>query len=246
MIDKILKVLEESKYQHMEETDQSKGKPQPRLFREYQGERTKLPDINHLEHPNMSLHEAIQTRTSHRKFVQKPLNLEDLSYALWATQGVKKVVQDRATFRHVPSAGARHAFETYLLVNHVEDVESGLYAYDPQTHELVYLQSYDSVRDRVLAGCINQRMVVDAAVTFFWIADIYRMSYRYGERAYRYLLLDAGHICQNLYLVAEALGAKTCAIGAFDDDVLNEALAINTEDSAVLYAAPLGYKAYED
>ncbi len=246
MIDKILKVLNESKYQHMEKTDQSEGKPQPKLFKEFFGERIPLPSIETLKLPNIELNEAIKRRQSHRKYSKKPLDTEALSYALWATQGVKKVVEGRATFRTVPSAGARHAFETLILVNHMEDLETGLYAYDAEHHALVFLKPYDQVSDKILAGCLNQRMVIDAAVTFFWFADIERMSYRYGERGYRYLLLDAGHICQNLYLVAEALHAKTCAIGAFDDDVLNQALELNTEQETVLYAAPLGFKPYED
>ncbi|TVP94365.1 MAG: SagB/ThcOx family dehydrogenase, partial [Acholeplasmatales bacterium] len=77
-------------------------------------------------------------------------------------------------------------------------------------------------------------------VTFFWVADVERMTYRYGERGFRYLCMDAGHVCQNLYLVAEALGLGTCAIGAYDDDAVNATLGLDADREAVLYIAPLG------
>ena len=225
--------------QHKGKTsDQSLGKAQPPLFDDFSGERIVLDKPK--PQKSIDLHEAILNRRSYRKFLPTPLSLDVLSYALWATQGVKKIVEGRATFRTVPSAGARHAFETYVLINHSQDLDLGLYRYDANEHALVFIKPYEEVKDKILAGCLNQRMVVDAAVCFFWVASFYRMTYRYEERGYRYLLLDAGHISQNLYLVAETLNAKTCAIGAFDDDLLNQALGVDGENHSVLYAAPLG------
>ncbi len=246
MVKKILDMLKQSTPDQLSETDQQKGKEKPALFKSYEGKRVMLPSIDTIDCPDVTLKEVIESRSSHRKYVKKPLSLEALSYALYLTQGVKKVVKDLATFRNVPSAGARHAFETYLLVNHMDDIESGLYVYDAKSHELVFLMPYHDVKDSILKGCLNQSMILDASVSFFWVADIYRMSYRYVERSFRYLHLDAGHIGQNLYLAAEAINAKTCAIGAFDDDVLNAALTLNTENETVIYAAPLGFKSMED
>ncbi len=246
MIKKILDQLDFSKPVNLSESDQSKGVNPPPLFKPYEGNGIKLPSVDTFEWPKMSLKEAIESRSSHRKYVSKPLSLNALSYALHLTQGVKKVVKDKATFRNVPSAGARHAIETLVLVNHSNDLELGLYAYLPKSHELVFLKDYDSIKDNLLKGCLNQRMVLDASVSFFYVADIYRMAYRYVERSLRYLHLDAGHIVQNLYLAAESLNAKTCAIGAFDDDTLNETLALNKEKETVIYVAPLGYKSFDD
>ncbi len=223
-----------------EMTPQPSSTTRPPLFTPMEGTKLPLPKPQQLTPPSMALHEAITQRRSHRKFSQEPLSLEALSYALWMTQGVKKVVDDRATFRMVPSAGARHAFETYLLINQVDTLSPGLYVYDAQTHALVLLEEGKAKAHSLMMACHQQRMVTDAAVCFFWVAQVERMSARYAQRSARYLLLDAGHIAQNLYLVATAQDLGTCAIGAFEDVELNEALGLNLSEQTVLYAAPYG------
>ena len=239
MNDTMKELFRATQIKHMHPTAQTEGKPQPPLFRTYEGERIQLPKPEAAE-PTLSLNQAILQRRSHRKFKREPLTLEHLSYALWATQGVTRQIDNRATLRTVPSAGARHAFETWILVNHMATLKPGLYAYDPVEHALVMLQESETLGETLTAGCLGQKMVADAAVSFFWIADIERMTYRYGERGFRYLCMDAGHVCQNLYLVAEALELGTCAIGAYDDDAVNEALGLDPNREAVLYIAPLG------
>ena len=238
MKQKILDILNLSKTARMSEVDREA--PKPPLFSTYEGERISLPDVNTLTPPTTTLHDALLNRRSHRQFSNTPLTLEALSYALYMTQGVKKVVDKRATFRTVPSAGARHAFETYVLVNHVENLSEGLYVYDAKHHALILKDQDPNLKEMFLAACLNQKMVIQAAVTFFWVADVARMGARYVERSARYLCFDAGHIGQNLYLVAEALTAGTCAIGAFDDDLLNAALKLDTSQHITLYAGPLG------
>ena len=91
-----------------------------------------------------------------------------------------------------------------------------------------------------MGACLGQGMVTNSAVTFFWTAEIYRMEFRYAERSYRYIHLDAGHVCQNLYLAAESKGCGVCAIAAFDDDELNSALGFDGEKEFVVYIAALG------
>ena len=93
---------------------------------------------------------------------------------------------------------------------------------------------------RVLSGRMQEEMITDAAVTFIWSADIYRMSWRYGERGYRYIFLDAGHVCQNLYLAAQEVGCGVCAVAAFDDAALNRILMIDGERQFAVYLATLG------
>lgn len=85
-------------------------------------------------------------------------------------------------------------------------------------------------------------MVKNSAVTFFWAAVTYRMGWRYGERGYRYLFLDAGHVCQNLYLAAEAVGCGVCAIAAFEDDTLNQLLGLDGVEQFAVYVATAGRK----
>ena len=83
------------------------------------------------------------------------------------------------------------------------------------------------------------------AVTFIWVAASDRMTWRYCERGYRYILLDAGHVCQNLYLSAESIGCGVCAVGAYDDDIINKLLGLDGRSEFVIYIAAAGKKRKE-
>ena len=92
----------------------------------------------------------------------------------------------------------------------------------------------------IMNGCLGQHMVIQSGVTFIWTAVVDRMKWRYGERGYRYMHLDAGHVCQNLYLAAEAVECGVCAIAAFDDDVMNRILGLDEAKQFVIYIAVAG------
>lgn len=145
-----------------------------------------------------------------------------------------------ATFRTVPSAGARHALDTYLLINRVSDLPQGLYYYQAVDHNILTLSSAHGLDNRIVQGALGQEMIRAAAVCFIWVAVTERMNWRYGERGYRYLFLDAGHACQNLYLSARALKAGVCAIAAFDDNQMNDIIGIDGTDEFVIYMASVG------
>ncbi len=233
--------MEKTKYPRMGPSDQSRGLPQPPLQREPEAGQAiiDLPDPKEVKVKHVDLTAAVNARRSIRKYSDAPLTLDELSYLLWCTQGVQEVTSRPATLRPVASAGARHAFETYLLCNRVEGLQPGLYRYLAIGNKLVVQDFDEGVTERVHAACLKQ-YVVQSAVTFVWAADLYRMFWRYGERGYRYLLLDAGHVCQNLYLAAQAVGAGCCAIGAFDDDELDIVLGLDGEDQFSVYGATLG------
>jgi SagB-type dehydrogenase family enzyme len=145
-----------------------------------------------------------------------------------------------ATFRTVPSAGARHAFETYLLINEVEDLTPGLYRYLALSHRLQQVASDPTLHIQVAHACLDQDFVMRCSVAFLWTAVPYRMTWRYGERGYRDLHLDAGHVCQNLYLAAGAVGCGVCAIAAFDDDLMDSILGIDGINQFLIYVATVG------
>jgi SagB-type dehydrogenase family enzyme len=229
-----------SSYKNMPETDQSKGMPQPQLETKCDLGKIPLPQINSLEFNKIDLKDAIINRKSNRIYTNEPISIEELSYALYMTQGVKRVVEQRATFRTVPSAGARHPFDTYVAINYVNGLESGLYRYVSISHELAQIEKSKTFGASLAEASLNQSMVKDAAVTFIWVADSYRTTYRYGMRGYRYIFLDAGHVSQNLYLVAEQLGLGTCAIAAYDDDMVNNLMKLDGKDYFVVYMAPFG------
>jgi SagB-type dehydrogenase family enzyme len=169
------------------------------------------------------------------------LTTAELSWLLWATQGVKGIFGGTyATLRTVPSAGARHALETYLVINRVAEIAAGLYQYLPLEHALAGIPADEGMARRVAAACLGQGMVVQSAVTWIWTAVPYRMTWRYGQRGYRYLHLDAGHACQNLYLAAEALHAGCCAVAAFDDERMSGLLQLDPAEEFVIYLATVG------
>ncbi len=233
--------IEGTKYHNMAPTDQARGLPQPPL--ELAGDRGRIIDLpapDQVKVNNISLREAIEKRKSLRIFSDKPLKLEELSYLLWCTQGVKKVIPGSATFRTVPSAGARHCLETYLLINRVRDLPQGVYRFLAQAHKLIEISTAPELSDRTTEACLGQDFVRTSATTFIWSAVAYRMTWRYGERGYRYMYLDAGHVCQNLYLSAEDIDCGVCAIGAFSDDELNRVMGFDGEKQFAIYAAALG------
>jgi len=233
-----------TRYSEISQTPQNQGIPQPPLELPYPADvpLVDLPDPNRAVIPALDLRDAIARRETCRRYSEQNLTLDELSFLLWATQGVKSVTPRPVTLRTVPSAGARHAFETYLLVNHVDGLEPGLYRYAAVKHALIPLELSAGVNERVTHACLDQKQVQTSAVTFMWVAVVDRMAWRYVERGYRYLFLDAGHICQNLYLAAEPLNCGVCAIAAFDDDLVNGALGLDGENQFVAYIGSLGKK----
>jgi SagB-type dehydrogenase family enzyme len=233
-----------TRYRNLSPSGQQRGLPQPPLELPVEAScRTvALPGPEQFPSEPIVPRELIARRRSVREYEDRALSQAELAFLLWATQGVKEAVRDAATFRTVPSAGARHALETYLLVNRVEGLAGGLYRYLALRHELAELSTEVACARAVAAGCLDQAFVLRGAATFVWAAVAERMTWRYSDRGYRYLHLDAGHVCQNLYLAAESIGCGVCAIAAFDDDLLNEAIGVDGEEQFALYAASVGRK----
>jgi len=226
------------------QTDQSRGLPPPPLQAPCPPEavRIELPDgraaLARLG--RMAVGEAIARRESVRHFEATPLTLEELAALLWATQGVRRVPSLTSARRSVPSAGARHTFETYLAVSRVDNLPAGLYRYLPFDGQLAQLTIDPQIGDRAAIACLGQQFVALAAVTLFWTTIPARMEWRYGLAAHKVIALDAGHVCQNLYLVCESLGLGTCAIAAYDQEACDTLLGVDGGEEFVLYLAPVG------
>lgn len=234
--------IEMTKYAHLEPSPQSQGVPQPQLQvpAPAGAKLIPLPDGKDLQLDNVNLIKLVESRETRRNYSETPLSMQELSFLLWGTQGVKSVTEKPATRRTVPSAGSRHAFETYLLINRVAGLEPGLYRYMALEHQLAKLQAPADINSILTNACKNQAHVRNSAVTFFWVAVPMRMVWRYCQRGYRYMFLDAGHVCQNLYLLAEAINCGVCAIAAYDDDLVNAALGVDGEEQFTIYIATLG------
>jgi SagB-type dehydrogenase family enzyme len=229
-------------------SDQMNGKAKPDVLKVVEGELIQLPNPKELELGNKDFNKILEQRSSVRAYSDKALSQEELSYLLWTTQGVKSVKETERisyTVRTVPSAGSRHPFETYLMINNVEGMKKGLYFFDAKKHALIALNLSPELLEHIWVACHRQDMVMNCAVNFIWTALPYRTSWRYQERAYRYLYLDAGHVCQNLYLAGEAIDCGVCAIGAYMDEFINEYIGVDGEEEFVIYIASLGKKVEE-
>lgn len=225
------------------ETDQRKGMPHPPVQKPVpEGARLfELVPPGEAKLGEMSLREAIARRRSRRRFSSAPLTLEELSFLLWATQGVREVVRDGvATLRTVPSAGARHPFETYLSVHRVEGLPPGLYRYLPLDHKLVLLREDAALSAKITEAALGQKFVGEAAVVFIWVAVPYRTEWRYSIRSHKVIAIDVGHVCQNLYLACESIGAGTCAVGAYSQATMDGLLGVDGEEEFTVYVAPVG------
>lgn len=236
--------MEKTKYGNLEKSDQVMRKPQPPLeLAAFEGKPIHdLPDPKTVKVNKVDLSEAITNRVSVRAYSDESLTMDELSYVLWSTQGVKEVTNRPATLRTVPSAGSRHCFETYVLVNRVDGLKQGLYRFLAIDHKLQEVDMSEDIAEKVTQGCFNQRFVMNSAITVILTVDRYRMMWRYTERGYRYMHLDAGHVMQNLYLCAEAIDSGVCAIAAFYDDQINETLGLDGVDKFTIYVGTLGKK----
>jgi SagB-type dehydrogenase family enzyme len=235
--------IEKTKYKYLVETDQVKGFPRPSLELEYDNSIPiiQLPKPPDIKLKDKHLRECIEKRRSIRDYSGKPLSLKELSYLLWCTQGVRELTP-RYILRNVPSAGARHAFETYILVKKVEGLQKGVYRFIGSKHGLIAHNLEEDIAQKIKHASFDQDLFDPCAVVFIWAVVVYRMTWRYRERGYRYILLDAGHVCQNLYLAAESIDCGVCAIAAYDDDELNKVLGLDGVDQFVIYLAAAGKK----
>ncbi len=245
-------LLDCSGYQYIKETaysrDTIKTTKRPAIaevdtFKKYpDAEKIKLPTDWTLKEARIT--PLLQNRRSHRKYASTPLLLEDLAFMLWAAQGITAMSGNYA-FRTTPSGGALYPVETYFSANMVEGLDSGLYHFDVENFSLNRLEKKDTA-NAVADACLNQKFMAESAVSFLWSAVIRRSMSKYGNRGMRYILLDAGHICQNLITAAEATGNCACPVAAFYDEEINDLLNLSPKEECVLYAAAVGKKPTAD
>ncbi len=225
------------------QTAQQRGVPPPPLEKPFD------PGARRIDLPQreawsgigkVDLVDAIARRESRRAFDRGALALEELAFLLWAAQGVKRRFGESCALRTVPSAGARHALETYIVAFAVEGLEPGIYRYLPLEHQLLFEFAENDARRKVSDAALGQTFAGEAAVCVIWTAIPYRMEWRYGDASYKVIAIDAGHVCQNLYLACEAVGAGTCAIAAYDQAAFDALLRVDGVEEFAVYVAPVG------
>ena len=188
-----------------------------------------------------TLDQVLKQRRSVREFKAQALSLGQLGYLLWASTGIGRT-EGGYEFRTAPSAGALYPMETYVVVNDVRKLEPGLYHYAIQDHELQRLKT-DDLRRPTAVAALGQAMCATAPAVFVWTAIVERSKWKYRQRAYRYIYLDAGHIAENLALAAVSLGLGTCQIGALFDDEVNKILEVDGTEETTIYMSVVGVPA---
>jgi SagB-type dehydrogenase family enzyme len=209
----------------------------PPTYKEYpEAERVALSDPH--REGGAPLWQIMQTRRSERRYQDRPLAEADLSQLLWAAQGIS-AQRPSVELRTAPSAGALYPVETYVAVHDVSDIEPGIYHYNVREHALELLQAGER-REETAAAALDQRIARTANCVFIWTGIFPRSKWKYKQRAYRYVYLDAGHIAQNVALAAVALGLGSCQIAALYDDEANALLGVDGVDESVLYMTTVG------
>ena len=225
-------------------SDENRKIPAPPIQKEYP-EDAKLIDLAKLEALSigrMPFIDTVRNRRSRRTWTEEALTLEEISFLLWAVQGIRRIGKKApVTYRTVPASGGIHPFETYLVVNRVKSVREGLYRYLPLEHKLLHLKPISSEWLGQLGdACRGQEFVTKGAVVFIWTAIPYRAEWRYANEAHKSIAQASGHVCQNLYMASEAIGAGTCAITAYAQRAMDTLIDVDGEHEFTIYLAPVG------
>jgi len=231
------------------QTDKQKGLPFPPFQKKY-GIDLKLINLPEFSKDMLlknDVLDCLNDRRSIRKYSEEGISLEQLSYLLWATQGIQKVMgNNMTTLRRVPSGGSAHTFETYLIINKVEGLTKGIYRYLPLEHKLIFINTSENMDMKIDQATPKQPFVPNfaskSAVIFVWSCIPYRAEYKFDITAHKKILLDAGHLCQNLYIATESIECGACAIGIYDQHLIDQMLDLDGENEFVVYMAAIGNK----
>lgn len=223
-----------------ERTDQAIGVPLPLKFKPSKDRATTI-DLVPKEcwhFGQISVIDAVLQRRSNRKFSSRMMSFEALSLLLYCTQGVHRQTE-KATFRTAPSAGARHSFETYVYADRVDNLEKGIYRYLPENNQICLEEKHrPEMKEELEKATYDQ--LYGAAMYFIWTTIPYRMEWRYSTVSAKLIAIDIGHVCENLYLACEAVGAGTCAIGAYNQELVDYFIGVDGVDEFAIYMAPVG------
>ncbi|ULO08488.1 SagB/ThcOx family dehydrogenase [Paenibacillus sp. 19GGS1-52] len=229
-------------------TDKIKGFAQPPIVKPAHSDSIiiDLPKVSKDVVCKENIFDCINQRRSTRFYSAETLSLDELSYLLWATQGITSINKNGLTLRTVPCSGATHTFETYLIIMRVEGIQQGIYRYLPVEHKLLFMFELDELEHKIDAITLDQPFVPNfakkASVLFAWSTTPYRSEWKYDISAHKKILIDIGHVCQNLYLSSESIGAGACAIGIYDQKLIDEILELDGDEEFVIYLGAVGKK----
>ncbi len=234
------KFQRETKYRRGKKPPSSRVLSYPEEFKRYaQAPVVRLPFLQ--EGTGPGVWGVMIQRRSIRDFLPEEISLETLARLVWSVGGIRER-QGGFLFRMVPSAGALYPLETYIMANRVKGLGKGVYHLYVPTFSLEIVAAGDR-SEALTRAALGQGMISQAAVVFLWTAVIDRCRLKYGERAFRYIYLDAGHMGQNLYLAATAMELGCCTVGALFDDEVNEILGVDGREETIIYMGVVGVPA---
>jgi len=201
---------------------------------------TRLPSPKRFKVKDVPVRKVIENWEPVGYFARTSINLKELSYLLWCTQGFRKIVADTFQLRNVPSSGSRYPLETYFVANDVEGLETGLYRYLPESHCIVAERLDSNLTLEMSTASLNFKIMTRAAVTFLWVAVPYRSTWALGNRGYRSVLIEAGHTCQNLIMAAANLGYDVYPTDMFHDELITTLANLDPETQWPVYLAAVG------
>lgn len=213
-----------------------------RAFKDYpNSEKVKL--AKNFPKSDPSIDEVILKRRSIRDFSGRALNLKEVSKLLFFAYGITGYGYyddgSSQSFRSAPSGGALYPLEIYPVLLNVKGAKKGIYHYNVKNHLLELLREGD-YRDKLYNYCLRQELVKTASIMFLITGVFYRSKFKYGERGYRYVLFDTGHLAQNIYLTATAMNLGPVSLGGFIDDGINEMLQIDGINESIIYIVAIG------
>ena len=228
---------QKSKYSRFNMSGSLDWNNQPEIYKQIpNSKKIALPKPKEIS--KATLDACLKKRRSIRDFTDQPIDQDKLSYILWASTGIQRR-EYGYEFRTAPSAGALYPIETYLVVNNVKEIAKGIYHYSIKDHALEEMKLGEFGK-KTANGALGQDMCANAAVVFIWTSIFQRSRWKYGQRAYRYIYLDAGHIGENLALASTALGLGSCQIGALFDEEINKLIDVDGKSESTIYMSVVG------
>ena len=200
----------------------------------------RLPSPKRIRVPDIPVRTAIEGWEPVGFFSRSSLDMKELSFLLWCTQGVRKAAGDGTGMRNVPSSGERHPIDTYFVAGEIEGLPTGLYRYLPSTHQIMALREDSDLPFAMGTASMNFKVITRAAVTFLWAAVPYRSVWALGNRGYRSIFIEAGHICQALIMASACIGCKVHPIDLFHDRMIVQLADLDPESQWPLYVAAVG------
>lgn len=182
----------------------------------------------------VSVGEAIESRRSIRTYGSESISLTELSRLLHSAQGITS----EYGFRTAPSAGATFPLSIFVIIENVDSLEAGIYAYEPANKSLTSVRLGYFLAE-LSDAALGQTCVRDVPAVIAITAEYSITTSVYGNRGRRYVYMEAGHVSQNIYLQCTAMGLGTVAIGAFTDNAVREILGLS-ENETPLYLMPVG------